>query len=285
MAQAIRTSFERFELKYWLPESVAQVVLAFATRYLAPDIFGNQVSAVQRNTSLYCDTEGFQFFQNHMSDQLDRFKLRIRRYGDPASGPAFFEVKRKVKNIIVKKRVMIPARCVQELLDGTYQDLPPLSPADRPNLESFLYLFMAHRARPAVMITCNREALKSPEPLEDVRLTIDREIAYQPWTKTEWGTDPRGWIPIDGPREHGEEGRRVLLELKLSDAAPSWMDELVGRLHGFREAYSKYCSAVTHETEERYLGSEWALQSDREPSKSRLEDAKEMDGSLLTSWS
>ena len=263
MQAIVRTSFERFELKYWLPESVAQGVLAFASRYLVPDIFGNQTSAIQRNTSLYCDTPGFRFFENHMSDQLDRFKLRIRRYGEPASGPAFFEVKRKVKNIIVKKRVMVPASKMTELLDGTYRELPALSAADRPNLESFLYLLMIHRARPAVLITCNREALKSPEPLEDVRLTIDREIAYQPWTSSEWGFDPCGWIPIDGPLQHGEEGRRVLLELKFCDAAPAWMDELVGRLQGGREAYSKYCSAVFHETEERYYGAEWALQRSR----------------------
>jgi hypothetical protein len=184
-----------------------------------------------------------------------RFKLRVRRYGDPPCGPAFFEVKHKVKGTIVKRRAMVPAEAMGPLLDGDCFALRPLKrDADRRNLEAFLYLMTVHRARPTVWVSCVREAYVSPDRDEDVRLTVDRDIVYQAARSPGEMPDPAAWMMIDGPEQRGERGGRTLIELKFRGVAPWWMAELVQRLAMNQRGYSKYVSALARE-----LGESWAF--------------------------
>jgi hypothetical protein len=242
-----RTSFERFELKYWVPDRVAREVVRFASPYLRVDPFSGESVLGQYNTSLYLDTPQLDFYDRHLDSNPDRFKLRVRGYGSPPSGTVFFEVKRKVRSVIVKRRAGVPMDWVRPLLDGTYTSLPPLDESARVALESFLYLQMVHRATPKFLIQCRREAYLSTNAAEDIRLTVDRDIVYQPAFAPELAVERREWVHIDTEREHGHKESRVLLELKFCDAAPLWMEELVQRLALFRDGYSKYMSAAAYE--------------------------------------
>jgi hypothetical protein len=237
-----RLFFERYEYKYWVTPEIAARVVAFAAPYVEPDVQG--ASAHQRNTSLYLDTPDLGFYRAHVEGQPDRLKLRVRRYGTPAAGPAFFELKRKVKSVIVKKRATVPAAHVDDVLAGR-AGLPPLArDADRRNLEAFLYEQIVHRAEPRFLVTCVREAYRSRDAALDVRLTVDSEIAYRRARGAAFDGDEAGWTPIGGEREHGATGRRVMLELKFSGVAPAWMDEAAQALGLERGAYSKYVAAV-----------------------------------------
>ena len=128
-------------------------------------------------------------------------------------------------------------------------------------MTAFLYLMTVHRAAPAVYTSCLRTALCSPDPAEDVRLTVDRDIVCQPATGLEFAPDPRAWAPATGPEWHrGDEGC-VVLELKFRGTAPWWMSELTQVLGLERAGYSKYVAAVTQALGEDQLADRAAVPS------------------------
>jgi len=241
---SIRTVFERFELKYWVTEPMAQRVLDFALPYLKRDAHATTREA-QRNTTLYLDTRGFRFCENHMNLSPDRSKLRIRAYGRPYSTLAFFEVKRKVKTITMKERFALPIGEVQNVLSRRPIGCE-VSEAARRTLGDFLLQMCLHRAEPKVFVACFREAFESRISGEDVRLTVDRELVYQQASGFAFTPNERHWVDIhegdDSRTAFGQ--RRAMLELKFNGTPPRWMVELVRHFNLQREAFSKYTTAA-----------------------------------------
>jgi hypothetical protein len=224
---------------------VADDVRRHAAPYMRLDPHcASSESRSQLNSSLYLDTPGFAFYRHHIEASPDRFKLRVRFYGDPPRGMAFFEIKRKVKSVIAKDRAAVPFEQMAAMIEGNYDTLPT-SAGDRAALESFLYLQTVYGARPRLLVCCLREAYSSPDPLEELRLTFDRKVyAQEVYTPTVTG-DPGAWVPIDGELQHGRKGAQVLVELKFSGIAPLWMRQLVDKLDMWREGYSKFCAGVS----------------------------------------
>lgn len=246
-APPLKTGFERFEFKYWVSEEVAREVVAFASPHMLADAH-SALGVGQCNTSLYFDTHDLSFARQHLDQSPNRFKLRIRRYGDPPEGPAFFEVKRKAKWVILKKRAVVPWELADSVLSGSYDSLPELPrPGEGKNLEAFLYLMTVNGAEPKVYIRAYREAYAAVDPMEDVRITIDRRIMYQPADDWKFELPDRKWIPIDRSGEHGEGERRAMLELKFRGTAPVWMADLTQHLALWRVGYSKCISALLRE--------------------------------------
>jgi VTC domain len=242
---AIRTTFERFELKYWVTEPLAQRVLQFAAPYLKRDPYSTTYDA-QRNTTLYLDTRGFQFAENHELLSPDRSKLRIRVYGIPLGKLAFFEVKRKVKTITLKERFALPVPEVTNVLGRRPVTCTVPEDAHR-TLSDFTFQMLLHRAVPKLYVACHREAFESLIPGEDVRLTVDRELVYQTAYNANFAVDERAWKDInEGDDTRPAFGRRrCMLELKFDGSPPRWMTELVRHFNLQREAYSKYTTAAT----------------------------------------
>ena len=240
----IRTTFQRFELKYWLTERMAQQVLEFAAPYLKRDPHSVTRDS-QRNTTLYLDTRGFRFCENHLQLSPDRHKLRIRVYGSPLGRVAFFEVKRKVKTITVKDRFALPIAQVANVLARRPVTCAVSADAQR-TLDDFAFQMSLHRAEPKVYVACFREAFESLVPGEDVRLTIDRDLVYQPSNGLTFTPCDRRWVDIregdDARPAYGH--RRAMLELKFDGTPPRFMVELVRHFNLQREAYSKYTSAA-----------------------------------------
>jgi hypothetical protein len=249
---ASRASQERFELKYWVPERLTHTVAEFGQSYLRIDPYHDE-HAIQRNTSLYLDTASLELYRAHVDSAPDRAKLRVRVYGEQPSGLAFFEFKRKVRSVIVKRRAPVPIEQAAAVLGGDYAVLGRMRPEYRRNLEAFLYYQNVYRAEPAFLVTCLREAYASEHgELDDVRMTIDREVAYQPAVGVEFQGYSRGWLNLSAPPARGSE-RMALVELKFRGLAPLWMRQLVELLKMERIAFSKYVSSVTMETELRPL--------------------------------
>lgn len=241
---SIRTVFERFELKYWVTEPVARRVLDFALPYLKRDAYATTREA-QRNTTLYLDTRGFRFCENHLNLSPDRSKLRIRAYGRPYSKLAFFEVKRKVKTITMKERFALPIGEVSNVLSRRPIGCE-VSEAARRTLGDFVLQMCLHRAEPKLFVACFREAFESRIPGEDVRMTIDRELVYQHASGFSFTPNERRWIDLregdDSRTAFGQ--RRAILELKFNGTPPRWMVELVRHFNLQREAFSKYTTAA-----------------------------------------
>ena len=103
-----------------------------------------------------------------------------------------------------------------------------------------------HRAEPKIFVACHREAFESKMPGEDVRVTIDRELVFQPATGNRFEPNERRWMPLnEGDDARPALGRRrAILELKFDGRAPPWIVDLVRCFDLTREAFSKYTTAV-----------------------------------------
>lgn len=236
------TFFERFEYKYWVTHEMAEELLRITASYLRCD---DWAPGGQHNTSLYLDSPDFDFAKMHTESAPDRVKLRVRAYGDPPAGSAFFEIKRKVKAVILKRRAIVPLDQMARVI--TCLEIPHLkTPEEEQTLSQFLYLTLVHRAEPKILVTCRREAYASIDKSEGVRLTLDRNICYQPTRELSLVGAPNSWVPLCG-MSSAQPGATTLIEIKFRGTAPFWMQEVVQRLGLVRCNYSKYVSAVACE--------------------------------------
>jgi hypothetical protein len=233
-------TFERFEYKYLLPSPMTGPVRRFIAPYVRPDAHAGGRYTV---SNLYLDTPDLEFYQEHARGAADRFKLRLRAYD--ASGPVFLEVKRKIKNVIVKSRVQIPRdRCRGLLLGG--EDLP-LEALPAGCLEEFRGRSIHRGVRPVLLIEYDREAYEGV--LEDeTRITFDRAIRYRPTEEMELagGGD---WIHVDGASDLGGSCSAILVELKFNTTCPAWMVDLVRAFNLERQSFSKYMASMRRHLE------------------------------------
>lgn len=253
---------DRFELKYWVPEALTQAALEYGRPYLIldPEISKRGLQH-QCSTSLYLETPDLASFRTHVDGAPDRFKLRVRAYGDPPTGMAFFEIKRKLDSRGVKTRAAVPLESVQRYLEGTYDRLPDsMKPSARRNLESFLYAQLSSQAQPFLLVRAFRESYCSADPREEVRMTFDRRICYQPARGATFDHDPDGWIPINGEEEHGQQGEHTLIEMKFAKLPPAWMKRVIQQLGLARVSFSKYCAAVrSHLDQKEQVDRAWDM--------------------------
>jgi hypothetical protein len=229
----------RFELKYIIAESTARNVRDFARSYLLPDKYADQ----KRNNSypvysLYLDSPGRELYGSTVQGHKNRFKLRLRYYDEVDSHPVFFEIKRRVTDVILKDRAGVRRSSILPLLAGqwpTRNDLAPGSEKFYAALDRFCTLRALLKADGWAFVSYLREAYTSADG--HVRVTFDREIA---------GARYRGVFKLPGADAwlHPPIGG-VVLELKYTDRFPCWMSEMVRAMDLWRGPMAKYVATTT----------------------------------------
>ena len=232
-----RAPLARYEFKYLVSEADEVVLREAISAFCAPDT--HNTAGGYTISSLYLDTPDRLTYRAKKDRQLERFKLRIRTYGEQAEGPVFFEVKRKSNDRIIKHRTRVDREHWREVLRGS-RALPA---EERDAAHHFLYLTIGLGARPSVLVRYRREAFSSfLDPY--ARVTFDHRIVVQAPKGLDLLGDPRAWRGIDHPEATRLSRSMVVLELKFPAAFPSWMASLVRRFELWRIGFSKYCNGV-----------------------------------------
>ena len=234
--------FERYEYKYFLPASQAGAIRRFISPYVRPDAHAD---GRYRVSNIYLDTPELEFYREHQRGALDRFKLRIRAYDVERTDQVFFEIKRKIKNVILKHRVEVPrTRCADFLEE------------EDALFEEFRGRSILHGVQPVLLLEYEREAYEST--LEDeARITFDRGIRYQPAKDLDFAADQGGWTGVDGARAMSNVSTAILVELKFNTTCPVWMIDLVRTFNLERQSFSKYLAAMDHVLEVRSEDQDW----------------------------
>ena len=239
MASPKRSHRSRFELKYIISERCAQAIRDFSRQYVEHDAYARLASDhAYRVSSLYLDSPDLALCRATMDGHKDRFKLRIRVYNQAVESPAFFEIKRRVDNVILKERVAVRRAAVQRLLAGHRPrsvDLVEWHPESFTILQRFCDLRATIEARGQVVVSYLREAYVAPNG-ERVRLTFDRQLSAHA------GNDALA-LRTNGNGFHPRLGG-VILELKFTDRFPSWMSQLVEVFDLARGRMPKYVTCV-----------------------------------------
>lgn len=236
------TVLERYELKYWVPLRLVPEVRSFVEMFLTPEHGGQP----QTNVSLYLDSLDHTLYRAHVGGSADRFKLRVRRYGSGDTETVFAEVKRKVKDVVVKTRAVIPAAAWSAVIE-------PSGAVTDPLLQEFAYRLAVTGAVPQLIVSCQRTAWLPSLTIDPARVTLDEDITALPFRGAFFELDRRSAMAIDGEDAHqGFRGRLAMLELKFTGSAPAWMSDLTRRFGLQRTNYSKFVAA-TRALDERAL--------------------------------
>ncbi len=235
-------TIERYEMKYRIPRDLVAPIREVVRGVCKRDKEAGE-NGRYRIASLYLDSPGRRLYHETVNRAPQRFKLRVRRYD---SGPAFLEVKHRVKDIVRKTRVRVPFTAWPNAFHNLHAiealDLPP---ARRREFEDFTARCLKLQAEPATVVRYEREAWVTTVA-DYGRVTFDfRLVGAAPvgWSLP-MNDDDASWRPADTPRRFGLHESGVVLELKCTLAVPFWMTDLVSRFGLRRSGFSKYASAL-----------------------------------------
>lgn len=234
------TFASRFECKYLVSPMLIAEVRAFLHPFVKPDRFAFLRDGYRYPVcSLYLDTEDLRLYQQVVGGEKKRFKIRARTYTDAPSAPVFLEIKRKINNIVRKRRARVDrARArsiIADALRGFSAPLP--SGALASDLDYFVEHTRLTEARPLLKVRYLREAYESRAG-DPVRITIDTDLMHA--------------VALDGDIDHGH-GRWVssslkdhIIEIKFTDRYPTWIRDLVQMFGLNQRAVPKYAMSVEH---------------------------------------
>src|SRR6185312_6315455 len=118
---------QRFELKYIVQENTALAVRDFVSSFLMLDKFGaKQPDFSYPIHSLYLDSDDYIFYWQTINGNKNRYKLRLRYYDENPEWPVFFEIKRRMNNVILKQRGGMKRAAVEAMLAGQLPDTEEL---------------------------------------------------------------------------------------------------------------------------------------------------------------
>ncbi len=228
----------RFELKYFISETTAGRVRDFVRCYLGMDEFSvGKPNFSYPVHSLYLDSDNLEIYWRTINGDKNRFKLRLRYYSDHPDTPVFFEIKRRMKDIILKQRGGVRQEAVPLLLSGHFPSAEHLIRKDAGSLvavQRFCQLMTELHAKPKSHIYYQREAYVSDD--DQVRVTLDRDVFSEPHL------EPQVKIKMTKPVRSFE--RMVVLELKFTNRYPNWFRELVRMANVMQCGAPKYVSGI-----------------------------------------
>lgn len=245
LAAALQTHFERREFKFLIDEARVSRVREMIRPFCELDPFAaSQPDHKYSIESIYFDTPNLALFRANELEMSERYKLRIRSYPDVEGSPAFFEVKRRYNDVIVKDRGKAPRDWVRAV------EQPGWFPGDSeggrlsPAAEAFLARVRAKGCRPICTVDYQREAWAST--VDDyARVTFDGHIRCQAVDSPRFGARPGSWTGVDHAHPYWAGTRSAMvLELKFTRAVPSWMVNIVRSLELSRASFSKYGRSV-----------------------------------------
>jgi hypothetical protein len=233
-----RAQLQRFEIKYLVRESTAVAVRQFLRSYMQPDEFAafspDQSYPVH---SIYLDSSDLATYHAVESGEKNRFKLRIRYYGDQDRA-VFFEIKRRTNDVISKVRVKVYRDAVMPLLMGRPPQMKHLANPTAEQFNGLLeFIRLMHRlgATPRSHVAYQREAWMHKRN-NSLRVTFDRQVRceaeFAPAMRTRFG------CPVE-PFE-----KQVIVELKFTDRLPAWCSEMIRSLGLVRSGAPKYVMGI-----------------------------------------
>ncbi len=215
---------KRFELKY--------IVTAEQRAFLERELQGHmQVDQYGETSiaSLYYDTPDFRLIRTSIEKPAFKEKLRLRSYGLASdTSPVFLEMKRKAYGVVYKRRVQTTIPLVKKFFDGDGD----ICAEGQINTELTYFRDFYKDLAPACLIIYDRTAYFEPDG--DLRLTLDRNPRYRM-------EDLDLRVSMDGAPLL-EEGSSIL-EIKVQEAMPLWLTDILSRGKIYKTSFSKYGEA------------------------------------------
>ena len=233
------TLYSRFECKYLVSPLIVPQIREFVGTFMRPDRFASLREGYRYPVcSLYLDTDDFQLYQQTVGGNKNRFKLRVRTYSDEPSKPAFYEVKRKLNNVVQKRRAVLDRDRTREMIEeGVNGWVRHSNRALLSDAEYFSSHVALTSAKPVLKVRYMRDAYESKSG-EPVRITIDTDLMHAVTLDHDLTFEQGRWVstPVSG----------TILEVKFTERYPDWVADLVRTFGLKQQPVPKYCWSVDH---------------------------------------
>lgn len=225
--------FKRYEKKFILNAEDYRETVAFVQNYMDFDKYcvGEKDYSL---LNLYFDTPDNLLIMRSTDKPTYKEKLRLRAYFPPEThdDKVFFEIKKKYKGIVTKRRAVMRYGEALELIDtGKAPKLKSEKYIDTQVSKEIEAMFQRYPGlHPAVYIAYDRVAMFAKDNPE-FRLTFDRNIRTR-----------RENVSFD----FGDYGDQLLpegynlMEIKISDAVPLWLTSYLSEKKLYMTGFSKY---------------------------------------------
>ena len=244
--KARRDSVTRYEAKYVIPKEYVPQLRAFIRPFCKPDPHTHGDPPTYTITTLQLDEPYFSLHDAKQHETVNRFKLRVRTYGEIGSAPMFTEIKSKLEETIIKNRSVIPAdQWSKELIFGVR--LPNCFKNERQEIDflQFKRLVWELGAEPKTLIRYVRESYVGTVD-RYARVTFDCKLEYQ--MTDSWTDFGRSgiWRGMDSSEAQGFglPYSGVIMELKALSYMPVWVMDMVERFQLHKQGNCKYSTAI-----------------------------------------
>ena len=219
----IRNCFKRYEKKFLLTEEQYEAMKKGMAAHTGPDAHANYTIC-----NLYYDTDDWQLIRESIEKPVYKEKLRARSYGNASDEDnVFVEIKKKFDGVVYKRRIVLPAKEAAEYLQSGTLKHPCQISREIDWMRTRLDL------KPKVFIAYDREAYAGRKGAEnpELRITFDTALRFrEDKLDLRAGDDGIPLLPAG----------QVLMEIKIPDAAPLWLANLLSE-NGIRmTTFSKY---------------------------------------------
>lgn len=214
-------TFQRLEKKYLLTNSQYLNFMSELSMHLEYDAFGPSTIG-----NIYYDTDHYDLITQSLQKPPYKEKLRLRGYGQPNQDTTvYLEIKKKCGGIVNKRRVGFSLKDVERYLA---EGIKPTS--DSQILSEIDYFLHFYHPTPKVYLAYDREPYVCVDDPE-MRFTFDRNIRRRYYDLSLANGDYGDPIFAKG---------MVLMEIKVPNAYPLWLTNLLSKYEIYPTSFSKY---------------------------------------------
>lgn len=229
--------FNRLEIKYLVDRSKRTALTQDLRAFMCQDSHSASREGYTVR-SLYFDTPDYRAYHEKIAGTAVRHKLRIRAYGDDFESTPWvrLEVKSRYLNYIHKIAADVSREAYGEIERSLARRIMPPPDLLRPDsgAKEFFRVQRQQNMQPVVIVQYRRQAFERRE-INRVRVNFDDQLV---------ATRNLALLqPLKGARRVLQYGSAVL-EIKVDNAMPFWLHDLIGKYDLQNEAVSKYCYAV-----------------------------------------
>ena len=215
--------FQRFETKYIISKETLLNLLLEFEGYLVED-----ERAYSTINNLYYDTPSYQLIRESLENPHFDEKVRLRTYQEHPTedSQVFLEIKKKTENLVTKRRLAADLLTAEAYLDGDYSQLTDLQ------IDKEMVWLTQHfgNIQPMMYIGYNRYSMKGIED-ERIRITFDHDLTYRPYDLS---------LLAGRHGDHLLPANHVIMEVKIPEACPLWLSEIMDRYQLSPRSFSKY---------------------------------------------
>ena len=213
-------TMRRYEMKYILTHDQFEFLKRELKGHMKVDQYGLTSIA-----SIYYDTPDYRLIRTSIEKPDFKEKVRLRSYGLAKPGDTvYLELKRKAYKLVYKRRVLTTEESVKRFF--SYEGNVT---ADGQIAREITYFRNYYDTLvPAILIIYDRTAYYQPDG--DLRITFDENARYRTKDLNLY-TSMEG-KPLLAPGE-------VILEIKVQQAMPLWLTDILSRGNIYKTSISK----------------------------------------------